>query len=156
MKFLFSLFLSIAPLLADEKQNEFESAMQENIQNYLKHNDTVVDIAIFQQSWKEPSKDFPKGQLTMRAVVTHAHKGTLKIGDKVEFTYLIEEAPKFFDPFTSTVEGKLKVLFFSLSDSTKSEGYQVISGDAHWGFSRTDTSQADKAFQKAFALEMTK
>ena len=132
--------------LEDAKKN----GMWETLQNYIKHNFVIADICIYEQEWLPPSKKFPKGQLIQRAVVTHIHNGSWKIGQRIEYTHFIKDAPRYFGRFASTVPGKLRTFFCEPDGSEANEdGMIVISGDDHWGFGRVDD-----VFAELFALEL--
>ena len=127
-----------------------KNGMWETLQNYIRHNSVIADICVYEQEWLPPSEKFPKGQLIQRAVVTHIHRGSWKIGQRIEYTHFIEDAPRYFGRFVSTVPGKLRTFFYQPDGSeTSKDGMIVISGDGHWGFGRVDD-----VFAKLFALEL--
>ena len=138
---------SFADISLDEAKR---NGMQETLQNYIQHSKVITDICVYQQEWIPPSKSFPKGQLIQRAVVTHVHTGPWKVGQQIEYVYDIEDAPRFFGRFTSTVPGLLKTFFYDPDGSeTTQEGVIKIDGDGHWGFRRVDD-----VFAQLFALEL--
>lgn len=123
--------------------------MWETLQSYIEHNSVITDICVYEQEWVPPSEVSPKGRLIQRAVVTHVHCGSWKIGQRIEYTHYIEDAPRFFGRFVSTVPGKLRTFFYDPDGSEALEdGLIVINGDGHWGFGRVDDVFAD-----LFALE---
>ncbi len=124
--------------------------MRETLQNYIEHNPVIADICIFEQTWMPPSKSFPKGRMIQRAVVTHVHRGSISVGTRIEYAHYIEDSPRLFDEFTSTVRGKLRTFFFDPNDSSRIvDGVLKIDGDGHWGFNRVDD-----VFSELFALEL--
>jgi len=132
--------------LAEAKTN----GMQETLQNYIRNNSIIVDTCVYEQTWIPATKEFSKGQLIQRAVVTNVHIGTLKVGDRIEYRYYIEDSPRFFNKFTSTVKGELRTFFFEPDNSEKVlNGLLKIKGDSHWGFRRVED-----IFAELFALEM--
>jgi hypothetical protein len=138
---------SFADIPLDEAKR---NGMQETLQNYIKHNKVIADICVYEQEWIPPSKPFPKGQLIQRAVITHVHTGPWKVGQRIEYVHYIEDAPRYFGRFTSTVPGLLKTFFYDPDGSeTNQEEVMKIEGDAHWGFGRVDD-----VFAQLFALEL--
>ena len=140
---LFALLpmLSLAEVTLEEARKK---GMSETLQNYIEHNSIIVDICVYEQSWIPPSAAFAKGRLVQRAVVTNVHRGTLRIGDKIEYTHLIEEPPRFLDPFTSTVPGKLRTFFYDPEEPEQVvDGLLKIEDDGHWGFDRVGSVFAE-------------
>lgn len=127
-----------------------KNGMGETLQNYIQHNSVIADICVYEQEWIPPTKAFPKGRLIRRAVVTHVHCGSWKVGQQIEYTHFIEESPRIFKRFTSGVPGELRTFFCDPDGSeTENEGMTQISGDGHWGFSRVGS-----VFAQLFALEL--
>jgi hypothetical protein len=138
---------SFADVSLDEAKR---NGMQETLQNYIEHNKVIVDICLFEQEWVPPSEQFPKGQLIQRAVVTHVHTGPWKVGQRIEYVHYIEDAPRYFGRFTSTVPGLLKTFFYDPDGSEINQGGVIkIDGDGHWGFRRVED-----VFAQLFALEL--
>jgi|LakMenEpi03Aug12_release.lakeMendotaPanAssembly.Ray.scaffolds.fasta_scaffold100303_3 hypothetical protein len=119
----------------------------ENVQNYIKHSEFIVDTCIYEQEWIPATPKFPKAKLLKRAVVTGVHKGDIKIGTKLEYYHLIEEPPRFLGAFRSVVDGELRTFFFSRSDGALKDGKYSLEGDGHFGFARLEGDFAE-AFQK--------
>lgn len=132
--------------LEEAKRNE----MRETLQNYIETNEVIADICVYEQKWIPPSEHFSKGQLILRAVITHVHTGPWNVGQQIEYVHYMEDAPRFFGRFTSTVPGLLKTFFYNPNESeTKTDGVIRIEGDRHWTFQR----DAD-GFARLFALEL--
>jgi len=105
---------------------------------------------VCEQEWIPPSESFWKGQLVMRAVITHVYRGALEVGQRIEYSHLIEDAPRFFGRFRSTVPGELRTFFYEPDGSEVNEdGTFRIEGDGHWGFRRVGDD-----FAELFALEL--
>ena len=117
----------------------------ENVQNYIRHSDFVVDICIYEQEW-HPGKEGVKARLVQRAVVTGVHKGEIAVGTKLEYEHMIEDPPRLFQHFRSTVEGELRTFFFSRDDGTLKDGKYNL-GAGHFGFERCEGDFAE-AFQQ--------
>lgn len=147
------LLVALLPMLSFAGPNLEEAkknGMWETLQNYIEHNSIIVDICVYEQSWIPPSADFTKGRLVQRAVVTNVHRGTLRVGDRIEYIHFIEESPRFLGPFTATVPGKLRTFFYEPEDSERVvDGLLKIEGDGHWGFDRVGS-----AFAALFELEL--
>lgn len=147
------ILLTFQTLLADKLftlEEAKKNGMQETLQNYIKHNSIIVDTCVFEQTWIPATKNFPKGQLIQRAVVTYVHSGSLKVGDRIEYTYYIEDSPLLFKEFTSTVKGELRTFFFEPDEGEKVvDGILKIEGMSHWGFKRVED-----VFSELFALEI--
>lgn len=127
-----------------------KNGMQETLQNYIEHNSIIADICVFEQTWIPPSAKSSKGRLILRAVVTNVYSGTIRIGDRIEYADYIEDAPRFFDSFTSAVAGDLRTFFYDPDASEKVvDGWLKIQGEGHWGFSRVGG-----VFAELFALEL--
>ena len=138
---------SMADIPLDEAKR---NGMWETLQTYIKHNEVIADICVYEQAWIPPSKPSSKGQLIQRAVITHVHSGSLKVGQQIEYTHHMEDAPRFFGPFTSTVPGVLRTFFYDPDGSeTLEEGILKIHSDGHWGFRRVED-----VFAQLFALEL--
>lgn len=136
--------------LADAKKN----GMQETLRNYIHHNSVIADICVYEQAWipqaSLPDGRMTKGRLIQRAVVTHVHCGSFKIGDRIEYSHEIEDAPSNREQFRASVPGKLRVFFYAPDGSeTVEDGTLKIVGDKHWGFDRVDDG-----FSELFALEL--
>ena len=122
---------------------------RENVQSYIRDNDFIVDICIYEQEWIPATRDFHKGRLVMRAVVTGVHKGDIAVGTHLEYQHLIEDPTILFRTFRSVVEGELRTFFFSKENSKFKHGKYTVEGDAHCGFDRLKGD-----FAEAFAKEM--
>ncbi|MFT4176187.1 MAG: hypothetical protein QM627_05985 [Luteolibacter sp.] len=154
MRILSIFLLAISLVTSSSAEITLEEArrngMQETLRNYIGQNSIIADICVFEQTWIPASPKFPKGRLIRRAVVTNVHCGPIRIGDRIEYMNFIEEPPKLFNSFTSTVPGELLTFFYSPGNSQKVEdGWLKIGGDDHWGFSRINHVFAD-----LFALEL--
>jgi hypothetical protein len=145
--------LSFAEVTLEEAR---KNGMGETLQTYIEHNSIIVDICVYEQSWIPPSAGLTKGRLVQRAVVTNVHRGTLRVGDKIEYTHFIEDAPRFLGPFTSTVPGKLRTFFYDPEEPEQVvDGLLKIEGDGHWGFDRVgDAGSGGSAFAALFELEL--
>jgi hypothetical protein len=121
----------------------------ENVQNYIKHSDFVVDICIYEQEWIPATTEFPKAKLVRRGVVTGVHKGDIQVGMKLEYYHLIENPPKLFQAFRSVVDGELRTFFFSKDDGSLKDGKYTLEGDGHFGFDR-----CKGALSEAFRREL--
>lgn len=119
----------------------------ENVKNYIKHSEFIVDTCIYEQEWIPATPDFPKARLVMRAVVTGVYKGDIQIGTKLEYYHLIENSPKLFKAFRSVADGELRTFFFSKNDGTLKGGKYCLEGDGHFGFDRCKGDFAE-AFRK--------
>ena len=126
------------------------NGMWETLRNYIKHNEVIADVCVYEQAWIPPSKQSPKGQLIQRAVITHVHSGSWEVGQRIEYIHYIEDAPRFFGPFTATVPGELRTFFYD-PDGSEAHGGGIIriSGDGHWGFRRLGD-----VFAQLFAIEL--
>ncbi|NWK57726.1 hypothetical protein HW115_19060 [Verrucomicrobiaceae bacterium N1E253] len=119
---------------------------RENVQNYIKYSDFVVDICVYERELLPATPKFPKNRLVSRAVVTGVHKGDIRIGTKLEFYHLSDIRPKPVKGFKTVVEGELRTFFFSSDDGVLKDGKYTIEGDGHFGFERLKGDFA-KAFQ---------
>jgi hypothetical protein len=62
-----------------------------------------------------------------------------RVGQRIEYTNFIEDALRFFGPFTTTVPGVLRTFFYNPDGSeAHQEAVIKISGDGHWGFRRVE------------------
>lgn len=149
-RFLLLLFLLIpAFVLAEVTLEEAKTnGMQETLRGYIASSENMVDICIYEQEWVNPTKEFTKGRMIKRAVITAVHKGNFAVGTRLQYCHYIEEPPKLFTNFRSTVEGELRTFFFDRADGRETDGRFVIEGDGHWGFSRTSG-----VFRELFQLE---
>ena len=126
------------------------NGMQETLQNYIEHKKVIADICVYEQEWIPPSMPSSKGELIHRAVITHVHTGPWKVGQRIEYVYYMEDAPRYFGRFTSSVPGLLKTFFYDPDGSeTLEEGILRIHSSGHWGFRRVDD-----VFAQLFALEL--
>lgn len=153
------LLVVLLPMLAFAEitlEEARKNGMWETLQNYIEHNSIIVDICVYEQSWIPPSAAFTKGRLVQWAVVTNVHRGTLRVGDRIEYTHFIEESPRFLGPFTSTVPGKLRTFFYDPEEPEQVvDGLLKIEGDGHWGFDRVgDAGSGGSAFAALFELEL--
>jgi len=110
----------------------------------------IADICVFKGEWIPLPKDFPKGRLIQRAVVTNAHCGILEVGDRIEYAHYFEEDPQTYQVGKWPVAGKLRTFFLDPDESERVvNGFLRVSGDGHWGFDRVG-----EIFAGLFALEM--
>lgn len=145
-----------APARAEITLEEAKTnGMQETLQTYIEQNAIIADICVYEQTWIPatgkvlPSGKDSQGKLIQRAVITHVHCGAAKVGDRIEYIHYIEEPPRLFKQFTSTVAGELRTFFYSPDKEHKLvEGILKIQG-AHWGFDRVGD-----VFAELFALEL--
>ncbi|MEM7385559.1 MAG: hypothetical protein AAF514_11500 [Verrucomicrobiota bacterium] len=155
MRLISIILIAIAQFLCAGNPITLEDAktngMLETLRNYIRHNPVIADICVYEQEWIPPSKKFRKGRLVQRAVVTHVHRGPIRIGDQVEYVHYIEEDRGLYQKGVSTVRGKLRTFFVDSNQYGKVvDGVLKISGDAHWGFNRI----GDDVFAQLFALEL--
>jgi hypothetical protein len=123
----------------------------ENVQNYIKHSEFIVDICVYEQEWIPATTEFPKAKWVMRAVVTGVHKGDIQVGTKLEYYHLIDDPPRLFKAFRSVVEGELRTFFFSSDDGRFQDGKYSLAGDGHFGFDRRKGDFAE-AFRKELRI----
>ncbi|MCW1912310.1 hypothetical protein OJ996_01915 [Luteolibacter sp. GHJ8] len=148
---LLLLFSTTLTAMADPERGQLAiESMLETLQARIEEAANIVDISIYEQEWVKPDAASWKGRLIRRGIVTHVHTGKIPLGTRVEFTYFVEESPKLFDNFRSTVEGELRTLFFSDNETTGlANGRLKIEGDGHWGFERVGDT-----FAELFAKEL--
>ena len=134
----------------DEKDAEFRAAMRENILARIDESDSVATICIYEQEWIPPTKEEWKGEIVKRAVITSVHKGNLTVGTQLDFSYLIEDSPKLFSHFRTTVPGKLEYFFFSHEGMQKKNNKMILDIGTHWSCDRLKGIYAE-LFQEELA-----
>ena len=115
MKRTFAATLLILSAQFALPQEEINGAQRLALQHHIFQSEMIAEVCVYKERWEGPKSNQPpkKGIVTRYGVVTNVHKGNLKVGTKVEFENLIENAPNFFSDFTAVVEGDLWVLLFT-------------------------------------------
>jgi len=113
----------------------------ETLKDYSRRSDNIVLVCCYKMRWIPPSDKFPKGQIVDTGRIVEVIKGKTKVGQKIEFRYIIEMAKNAFyfrESFETCVDGALSFLFFDDTNAAFQENLYKISGDAHWGFELHD------------------
>lgn len=100
------------------------------IQNWLHQNSEAVEVCVYREQWIAPTDKKPKGMLIKFATITRIHKGSLKVGEKISLSYLIEYSRDQWQKEAilrpnriSQVDGELMVSIFNKKDTKRNNGF---------------------------------
>ncbi|MCX6865810.1 MAG: hypothetical protein NTV46_06235, partial [Verrucomicrobia bacterium] len=107
--------------------------MTGNLNRRIAESDNIVLVSIYKQKWVPPEGRFAKGEMIYYARVVSSFKGDLIVGRKIEFSYYLEESPRWLEGFESSIEGKMEYLFLGNKYIKKGEEHYIVKVDC-FGF----------------------
>ena len=97
---IFALFLA-------GSANSEEADVRLTHLQYLKESGVIVDVCVYEQEYQPPEVGLNEATFIRRAVVTDVHKGSVKVGAKIEIVQYVVHPPEWLSKFRSVVEGEL-------------------------------------------------
>jgi hypothetical protein len=97
---IFALFLG-------GRANSEEADVRQTHLQYLKNSGVIVDVCVYEQEYLPPKDGEKEAAFIRRAVVTDVHKGSVKVGAKIEIVQYVVHPPEWLAKFRSVVEGEL-------------------------------------------------
>lgn len=108
MKSAFTIVGVIFALLLAGHANSEEADVRRTHLEYLKNSGVIVDVCVYEKEYVPPKDGgVTEGAFIRRAVVTDVHKGSVKVGTKIEIVEYVVHPPQWLSKFKSVAEGDL-------------------------------------------------